>query len=110
MTKAKRGLGEVALPVTTQAVDRIGELRRRMDSGRASKAGKAGEAGEASLGKLTVTAAPELLTRLRAASYWSREAVVDIVRRAVEREVARLEDKHGTEPAPPLRPGRKARP
>lgn len=76
---------------------------------RGGKAGEARKAGPA-LGKLTITASAELLGRLRTASYWSRQPVVDIVRRAVEREVARLEGKHGTEPAPPLRPGRKARP
>jgi hypothetical protein len=114
MTKSKRALGDVALPVTTQAVGRSGELRRMMEGepGKPSKAGKAGEAGKAgpALGKLTVMAPAALLGRLRTASYWSREPVVDIVRRAVEREVARLEEKHGAEPAPPLRPGRKARP
>ena len=114
MTKAKRMLGDVALPVTAQAVERAGELRREMEgrgrvAGKAGKARKAGEAAAAGLGKLTVTAPAELLGRLRTASYWSREPVVDIVRRAVEREVERLEAKHGTEPAPPLRPGRKVR-
>lgn len=48
---------------------------------------------EGGLGKLTVTAPAELLARLRTASYWSREPVVDIVRRAVSQEVEKIEVK-----------------
>lgn len=52
----------------------------------------------------------EQLARLLAASYWSRMSMVDIVRVAIEREVPRLEEQHGTELALPLRPSRKTRP
>ncbi len=111
MTKAKRGLGEVALPVTAHAGARVDELRRQMKGDAPGKTSKAGENGKEaeSLGKLTVTAPRELLDRLRRASYWSRDPVVDIVRRAIEREVDRLEEKHGTKSAPQLRPGRRVR-
>lgn len=44
---------------------------------------------------LYVRLSPELDARLKAMAYWEREPVSEIVRRAIEHEIATAEKKHG---------------